>query len=209
MPAISDLPNRRKPGRPPGRQFDVVVHVRMPRPALAALKELAHREKSTISHVVRCGVMAAAARAIKPMVDVVRDKKRSPFHRIAAIGAIRACMRADLHMGPMGLKLARQRRVDRGEALRLFQFAAEQCPGLGRRSAEAVYDWLLQNPHPGNVSQWFPDQFADLVREARAEIRAARKKEGRQTGRPIATEGKTSRAANQIFGVCPDEKHGV
>ncbi len=179
MSAVSDLPNRRKPGRPPGRQFDVVVHFRMPRSALAALQEMARREKATISQVVRSGVVAVASRAIKPMVDVARDTKRPAFHRMAAMRAIRACMQADLHMGPMGLDLARRRAADLPEVFRLFQYAVSQCPGLGRRSAEAVYDWLLQNPHPGNVTQWFPNQFAVLLREARAEMRVARDRTGK------------------------------
>lgn len=98
-----------KRGRPRGRQFDRVLQIRLPGPALKAIRELAKREHVTVAEAVRAGVMASMGNAVGPLIERIRNAQGSTRRRISAMKLLRLYMEADLHMGPMGLRIARDR----------------------------------------------------------------------------------------------------
>jgi len=97
----------KKKGRPPGRQYDKVLHIRLPAESVRALKELAGIGGVSVSEIVRSGILASLAHAIEPLAKTVNDDSRPARKRLTAIKRLRKIMEAGLHMGPVGLQLAR------------------------------------------------------------------------------------------------------
>ena len=94
-------------GRPRGAQHDVTFSVRLPRPTLEALKELARLEKCKVSQAIRAGIDAQIAKVIPQLVATAKNEKRAASRRLKAIQRLRLLMRADLYLSPVGLQLAR------------------------------------------------------------------------------------------------------
>ena len=96
-------------GRPRGVQYDTTFNVRLPRPTLEALKELARLEKCTVSQAVRAGILAQMAKVLPQLIATAKNVDRAGSRRLKAIQRIRLLLRAELHLGPVGLELARAR----------------------------------------------------------------------------------------------------
>ena len=64
--------NRRR-GRPRGHQHDATVALRLPKPALDAIRELARRSKQSVPAILRSGLIASLTRAIEPAVAVAKN----------------------------------------------------------------------------------------------------------------------------------------
>jgi Arc/MetJ-type ribon-helix-helix transcriptional regulator len=109
----SSVQGRNKGGRPPGKQYDVNINVRLPRPALEALKLLAKRSHKSVSELVRSGVLASLAYAIPQQAEIATNEKRAARRRLEAIKNIRLITRASVYMGPDGLRLARAEALKR------------------------------------------------------------------------------------------------
>lgn len=101
------LPKRR--GRPPGRQHDTILHIRLPKATVKALKQLARRGRVSMSAVVRSGVLASMAQAVAPLVAVAKNEQMSGRRRIEALRVLRLYATACMHLSPHGRELARQR----------------------------------------------------------------------------------------------------
>ncbi len=99
--------DNRKLGRTPGRQHDRVIHVRLPSPAVKALKVMASDLGISVSRLVRAGVDAKLAELVPTLVELSRDETASPAKRLRAMKMLRQLTIAELYMGPMGLKIAR------------------------------------------------------------------------------------------------------
>ena len=104
MRTISD---RSKAGRPPGRQHDVTIHVRLPKPTYTALKRMATYVHGNVAQVVRAGIDAKIGELAGICVDIARDETTSPCKRLRAIKLIRLMTMGELYLSPTGLKLAR------------------------------------------------------------------------------------------------------
>ena len=96
-------------GRPRGAQHDVTFSVRLPRPTLEALKELARLEKCKVSQAIRAGIIAKMAEVVPQLVQIIQNEDRAASRRLKAIQRLRLFMRAQVYLGPVGLRLARAR----------------------------------------------------------------------------------------------------
>jgi hypothetical protein len=105
----ANRPAPRRRGRPPGKQHDAVVHVRLPRVALEALQQLARKCGVSVARIVRWGIAEGLSRSIKPAAELAQDENAAGLRRLAAIQWIDLCGKAELHMSPVGLKVARAR----------------------------------------------------------------------------------------------------
>ena len=76
-------------GRIPGRQHDSNVQVRMPTPALKALKKLAASEKASVSQIVRSAIVRRLSDEIGPLTKIAKDETAAPSKRLRAITAVR------------------------------------------------------------------------------------------------------------------------
>ena len=99
-------------GRPRGAQHDVTFSVRLPRPTLEALKELARLEKCKVSQAIRAGIIAQIAKVVPQLVATAENPDRAASRRLKAIQRLRLFMRADLYLSPVGLQLARGRALN-------------------------------------------------------------------------------------------------
>ena len=89
----------------------MTLHVRMPKPAVQALKKLARQCNSTISKVVRAGVAAKLATMVPPLVKTTRDDTASDWQKLQAIKTLRLLAMTALYLGPRGLEMARGREL--------------------------------------------------------------------------------------------------
>lgn len=97
----------RRPGRPRGRQYDVLYTLRLPRPALEAIRELAKHTDRTVADVLRTGVIASLVQAVAPAAAIAKDENAAPSRRLEAADLLRLVTTAATYLGPLGLKIAR------------------------------------------------------------------------------------------------------
>ena len=103
-------------GRPRGRQHDETVHVRLPGPAVAALRQLARGEGASLSALVRAAIDARLCAEIAPLAALARDEDAAATKRMKAAKTIRLIAEVALHVGPMGLRIARERAAAKAAA---------------------------------------------------------------------------------------------
>ena len=120
-----------KTGRPPGRQHDITLSIRLPRPAAAALSEVAREQRLTVSTILHSSIISPLAAMVAPHVKVVRDTRASASRKLESIRALHLATRASLYLGPMG------RRLGRAEAMECLQADVKQMErsSTGRRAA--------------------------------------------------------------------------
>ena len=134
---------RAERGRPPGRQFDSVVHVRMPKAAVLALKYAASRLHIPTSVFIRNAILTHLVPAVCEYVRTVRDNSLTAGERLEAIQALDLIKLAALQLGPLGLQVARQSAMRRaGERQRLKRqresLLRSEWPQILRAAAQAA-----------------------------------------------------------------------
>jgi len=105
-------------GRPPGKHHDKTIRVRLPSATVDALKQIARREKVSVSYLVRGGVDRALADTVPILVKIARDTKRGASVRMKAASDLMLFAKAGLFLSPYGLKIARSKAAHKAEEVR-------------------------------------------------------------------------------------------
>ncbi len=108
----SEVVLARRRGRPPGKQHDANVNLRLPSPAIKALKVLARHSKIPLTHIIRAGVVEALNKSLMHMAALAQDSNATPRRRMAATESVRLLMIANRHLSPEGLRLARKAAIE-------------------------------------------------------------------------------------------------
>ncbi len=103
-------------GRPRGCQFDANFNVRLPRPALDALRALSKSSRIPVARIVRAGIEFKLAEYAAELVKVAKNPDASPVKRMEMMERIREIGLVAVHFGPLGLEMARKRASDGNSA---------------------------------------------------------------------------------------------
>ena len=93
-------------------QHDAQIGLRLPRPALLALRKLSKQTGVTMGEIIRSGLNQRLAMLIPELIQMSERAERSPQRALTAIRMLDLCTEASLYLGPHGLEIARKRARD-------------------------------------------------------------------------------------------------
>ncbi len=105
---MSDSPKKRA-GRPPGRQHDAELRVRIPGPSLQALKEISRRIDLSVSELVRMAISRGVVEKMPGFLETWKDSSLKARKRFRAYEMLKLMQIFITFNGPTGLDVARRK----------------------------------------------------------------------------------------------------
>jgi len=131
----------RKRGRPPGRQLDSAVHIRLPQPVMLALKLAAGELRIPTSALLRRAIVQHLVPLLHKYIGVVRNSSLPSRERLRALEALKLCQIGVDQLSPFGIKIVRARAKRAAKSAGLWRKAMRR---MWDRVASAVIEVVVQ-----------------------------------------------------------------
>ena len=89
-----------------------MVMLRLPSPALLALRRLSKESGVSVGQIIRSGVELKLASIVPKLISIAEDSDRSELSQLRAIKYLDMCIQAAQYLGQDGLEIARAKATD-------------------------------------------------------------------------------------------------